>query len=51
MKARNKGTILLPLLVAIVVFGLVITAFVSLQSSKQLSAPLFVQSTQAFYVA
>ena len=48
---REQGFMLIALVIAMVVIALLVGAFVSINVTKDLSGPLYVNSTQAFYLA
>jgi hypothetical protein len=48
---RENGFILIALVIAMVVIAILITALISINVTRNLSEPLYVNSTQAFYIA
>ncbi|MGA1823775.1 MAG: hypothetical protein ACMUIP_03855 [bacterium] len=48
---KERGAILITLIVIMVMLGLMIASFSTIMTTKHLSAPLFIHSTQSFYVA
>ena len=51
MKHTERGVILIALMIAMVVIAVLIAALSSINVTRFLSGPLYVKSTQAFYVA
>lgn len=51
MGNENRGSILITLLIAMIMLSVLVAAFTSFMSAKRLSAPLYVNSTQAFFIA